>query len=784
MYLNTGCYINTDASVTCQSGPGKLGGVFRDHEGSWTLGYTKDLLHVDAHEVELLAILEGLRITLSRNLFPLEINSDSTTAINMIQTNHLGFCNIIYECRKLNKIADALAKSRGREPHFGQLQLLTVPPLFIHDLLEADKSGTTYPRRVISNHVTTREDEEPLLPRSAKSDEVPQPKEGEGPQPKEGEGPQPKEGEGSQPKEAVETVNDGENQQPEDPQTYRFTWKIENFSRINVKKLYSRPFAVGGYNWRILIFPDGNNVDDLSMYLDAADSATLPYGWSRYSQFSLSVVDQIQNTYSIRRETQHLFNARDSDWGFTSFMPLAELYDQKRGYLVDGMCIIQAEVSVGKLVGYLSYYSKKETGFVGLQNQGATCYMNSLLQTLYHIPYFRKAVYRMPTMENDMPSASIPLALQSLFYKLQYSDNSVATKELTKSFGWNSYDSFMQHDVQELNRVLCEKLEEKMKGTAVEGTIQELFEGCIMNYIECINVDYKSTREESFYDLQLDVKGCSDVYASFDKYVEVECLDGDNKYHAEQHGLQDAKKGALFINFPPVLQLHLKRFEYDSTRHATKINDLYEFPLQLDLDRENGKYLSPEADKSVRNLYKLHRYKFDDAIVTKEDAKRVLEEHGVEEELPQTNAYMLVYIRESDKEKIMCTVDQKDIAEHLRARSKREQEDKEQKKKEKSEAHLYTIIKVAHDEDLRRQIGKDIYFDLVDFEKVKSFRIQKQTLFTVFKKILGSFYDNWGSEEGPDHKGLLYSLTVHFYQRRLTTRVLPAPDHKGFTRGA
>lgn len=39
-------------------------------------------------------------------------------------------------------------------------------------------------------------------------------------------------------------------------------------------------------------------------------------------------------------------------------------------------------------------------------------------------------------------------------------------------------------------------------------------------------------------DLQLDVKGCKDVYESFDKYVEVEMLDGDNKYHAEQHGLQ------------------------------------------------------------------------------------------------------------------------------------------------------------------------------------------------------------------------------------------------------
>lgn len=39
-----------------------------------------------------------------------------------------------------------------------------------------------------------------------------------------------------------------------------------------------------------------------------------------------------------------------------------------------------------------------------------------------------------------------------------------------------------------------------------------------------------------------------------------------------------------------------------------QINDRYEFPLQLDLDKENGKYLSPEADRSVRNLYTLHRY--------------------------------------------------------------------------------------------------------------------------------------------------------------------------------
>ncbi|KAL8140936.1 hypothetical protein V2J09_006957 [Rumex salicifolius] len=581
-----------------------------------------------------------------------------------------------------------------------------------------------------------------------------------------------------QPMEAVPQaeVNSAENQAVEDPAVSRFTWKIENFSRMNTKKHFSEVFVVGGFKWRILVFPKGNNVDHLSMYLDVADSTTLPYGWSRYAQFSLAVINQIHGKYSVRKDTQHQFNARESDWGFTSFMPLSELYDPSRGYLANDTVVIEAEVAVRKIVDYWSYDSKKETGYVGLKNQGATCYMNSLLQTLFHIPYFRKAVYHMPTTENDMPTASIPLALQSLFYKLQYSDGSVATKELTKSFGWDTHDSFMQHDVQELNRVLCEKLEEKMKGTVVEGTIQQLFEGHHMNYIECINVDYKSTRKESFYDLQLDVKGCRDVYASFDKYVEVERMEGDNKYHAEQYGLQDARKGVLFIDFPPVLQLQLKRFEYDFMRDTmVKINDRYEFPLELDLDRENGKYLSPDADRSVRNLYTLHSvlvhsggvhgghyyaytrptlseqwYKFDDERVTKEDTKRALEEqYGGEEELPQTNpgfnntpfkftkysnAYMLVYIRESDKEKILCNVDEKDIAEHLRERLKREQEEKEHKKKEKAEAHLYTIIKVARDEDLAEQIGKEIYFDLVDHDKVKCFRIQKQMPFNLFKE--------------------------------------------------
>ena len=96
--------------------------------------------------------------------------------------------------------------------------------------------------------------------------------------------------------------------------------------------------------------------------------------------------------------------------------------------------------------------------------QGATCYMNSLLQMLFHIPLFRQAVYHMPTAEDEDPRSSISLALQSLFFRLQYSNTPVSTKDLITSFGWNSMDAFQQHDVEELELKLCEKLEQKMKG--------------------------------------------------------------------------------------------------------------------------------------------------------------------------------------------------------------------------------------------------------------------------------------------------------------------------------
>ncbi|KAL1808693.1 hypothetical protein DCAR_0728207 [Daucus carota subsp. sativus] len=68
------------------------------------------------------------------------------------------------------------------------------------------------------------------------------------------EGPQPVEGpllvEGPQPMDVVaqtESTNAVDNQAADEPQASRFTWTIENFSRLNTKKQYSDVFVVGGF---------------------------------------------------------------------------------------------------------------------------------------------------------------------------------------------------------------------------------------------------------------------------------------------------------------------------------------------------------------------------------------------------------------------------------------------------------------------------------------------------------------------------------------------------------
>ena len=94
------------------------------------------------------------------------------------------------------------------------------------------------------------------------------------------------------------------------------------------------------------------------------------------------------------------------------------------------------------------------------------------------------------------------------------------------------------------------------------------------SFVRCKHVFYNSSRTELFYDIQLPVKDQKDIYASFVEYTKTELLDGKNKYDAGVYGLQEAEKGVTFESFPPVLHLHLLRFQFDpATGRHVKVND-------------------------------------------------------------------------------------------------------------------------------------------------------------------------------------------------------------------
>ena len=334
--------------------------------------------------------------------------------------------------------------------------------------------------------------------------------------------------------------------------------------------------------------------------------------------------------------------------------------------------------------------------------------------------------------------------LQRLFYQLQTSKNAVSTNELTKSFGWQTRHIFEQQDVQELSRKLMERMEDYMKGTAAENVLPQLFCGKVKTYISCIDVDYESSRVEDFWDIQLNVRGNKNIEESFKDYVQVEKMDGENQYFAgERYKLQDANKGVIFQSFPEVLNLQLKRFEYDIEHDAMmKINDRYEFPEVFDA----SPYLSDDADKSEPYIYQLHGvlvhagdlnaghyyafikptkdgwfYKYDDDRVTRATKREVLEDNfGGEAKFPpgflkganapirQNSAYMLVYIRQSRIDEVLQPVTEDDSPAHLQRRLKEEQAHRDALKKEREEQHLYMNVQVVSDKTFREHSGVDV----------------------------------------------------------------------------
>ena len=238
------------------------------------------------------------------------------------------------------------------------------------------------------------------------------------------------------------------------------------------------------------------------------------------------------------------------------------------------------------------------TSFVGLKNLGCTCYMNSLLQVFYHIIPFRESLLKCACKDEKKNSLC---EVKKLFYSLKYIKDSYYTPN---SFV-NNYDNeklniHQQMDVDEFFSNILDKLENRIKNTENENLIKYFFQGRLNDNLTFQEgCTHHRTNVNDFYSIQLQVQNKKNIYESLDTFIEGELMNGDNCIFCPKCNKKfPALKSQCFRTLPRMLVFVLKRFEFNyDTMQKIKINDYYEFPLELDLNKYTQDYIDSKDNK-------------------------------------------------------------------------------------------------------------------------------------------------------------------------------------------
>ncbi|KAI9234743.1 MAG: hypothetical protein BYD32DRAFT_438947 [Podila humilis] len=260
----------------------------------------------------------------------------------------------------------------------------------------------------------------------------------------------------------------------------------------------------------------------------------------------------------------------------------------------------QREHDMAEFWGYDPQMTKRaRCGFVGLQNLGATCYVNSIVQQFFMNRDFRTGILDAPTDENDANrNDTLLYQLQLLFGNLQESMkrsyNAHGFCYAYKDWDGNPMNVAVQMDVDEFFNILFDRLESSVKSTPQEELFKKQYGGKLVQQIKSKDCEHISEREDSFFSIQCEVKNKKSLEESLQLYVQGEILDGDNKYKCSSCDKHvDAIKRACIKELPQNLILHLKRFDYDmDTMRRIKINDRFEFPTRLDMEPYTLDYLT------------------------------------------------------------------------------------------------------------------------------------------------------------------------------------------------
>lgn len=216
---------------------------------------------------------------------------------------------------------------------------------------------------------------------------------------------------------------------------------------------------------------------------------------------------------------------------------------------------VQNSAAASRLLYYRVNPDTRPSGYVGLRNQGSTCYLNSLLQCLFFTPELRDAILR----PDPVDGSSIVCPLKTLFEQMKWGSSAPSTEGITRCLGVSNVHQ--QQDVAEYFRILMNKIIEDKRD------IQQLYQVEMvhsMTYHGCRNET--TIRETPVLSLTLSLKCTSktDIFSvdkALDDVQKVNYFTGDEQLYCEKcQRKQDATSHYDFETLPPILVLNLKRY--------------------------------------------------------------------------------------------------------------------------------------------------------------------------------------------------------------------------------
>jgi ubiquitin carboxyl-terminal hydrolase 34 len=182
---------------------------------------------------------------------------------------------------------------------------------------------------------------------------------------------------------------------------------------------------------------------------------------------------------------------------------------------------------------------RSQTGYVGLHNPRAICYMNSLLSQLFMNLNFREFMLGLEVQE-ARGSQHLLSETQKLFAEMQTSFRRAADPRAfvacVKNLDKTPIDISVQMDADEFYNLLFDQWEAQLVKEEDKQKFRAFYGGQTLQQVKSKECQHVSERAETFFALQCDVQGKANLRESLQSYVQGDVMEGDNKYKCESCG--------------------------------------------------------------------------------------------------------------------------------------------------------------------------------------------------------------------------------------------------------